>query len=92
MKTFEEYRETFREFYELIAKSHRESQRPHRGHGLDHDVTVAQIAAQIAPNAQIAEKAWCAGMPHSIDRMIERGNTVLVEETIRNILSFLPFA
>lgn len=59
------------------------------GHGLDHDVTVAQIATRIAPDPRTAEKAWCAAMLHSVDRMFERGNTKLIEEQTRVLLKFL---
>ena len=42
----------------------------HGGHGLDHDVTVAMLATIIAPSERIAEKAWCAAMLHSVDRVV----------------------
>lgn len=62
----------FADFYSAVLKMHTESKRPHRGHGPDHDITVAQIALKIAPDDRTAEKAWCAAMLHSMDRMIER--------------------
>lgn len=85
-RTFEEYRKIFADFYESVKLSHEKSTKPHRGHGIDHDVTVAQIAMQIAPDNRTSEKAWCAGMLHSVDRMVEQEN---VEKSTRNLLSNL---
>lgn len=90
MKTFAEFRETFVGFYGAVKEFHKTAPRPHRGHGLDHDVTVAQLAVQIAPDERTGEKTWCAGMLHSVDRMVERGNIALVEQSIRDILTYLP--
>lgn len=96
MKKFEEYRATFTAFYNAVAKAHRNSARPHRGHGLDHDVTVAQIAAMIAPDERTAEKAWCASLLHSIDRMVEKNEDKelfaknVADATASLTINFLP--
>lgn len=71
-KTFEEHRALFGKFYEAVKRAHLESKRSHHGHGLDHDVTAAQIGDLIAPDGRTAEKAWCALMTHSVDRMTEK--------------------
>lgn len=93
-RDFEQYRRKFHAFYDAVAIDHRESIRQHRGHGLDHDVTVAQLAAQIAPDERTAEKAWCAGMAHSIDRYaatakVSEGPHEVGEETMQH-LKYLP--
>lgn len=90
VKTFEEYQKLFGNFYNAVKIFHKKSEGPHRGHGLDHDVTVAQIASYIAPDSWTAKKSWCSGMLHSIDHMVERGNTALVEQRTRDLLRYLP--
>lgn len=87
MGAFEEYRERFLGLYEAIKQLHANSPRPHRGHGLDHDVTVATLGVRISPDPRTAEKAFCAGMIHSIDLIVEEGT---VESTMRSCLSRLP--
>ncbi|MEK7601514.1 MAG: hypothetical protein AAB480_03230 [Patescibacteria group bacterium] len=94
IRSFDAYRERFRSFYDAIASDHRESVRQHRGHGLDHDVTVAQLAAHIAPDERTAEKAWCAGMLHSTDRYaaiakVSEGPHEVGEEIMQN-LKYIP--
>ncbi len=46
--------------------------RSHRGHGFDHDVSVAMLGVKIAPRREIAEMAFCAGLLHSIDRNLAK--------------------
>lgn len=89
MKNFNQYRQQFSTFYEGVKVIHLTSSRPHRGHGLDHDVTVAQLAAQFAPNQRTAAKAWCGAMLHSIDRIVEKDE---VEEITRLLASHLSSA
>ncbi len=93
-RDFEQYRSKFHAFYSAVASDHRESVRQHKGHGLDHDVTVAQLAAQIVPDSRTAEKAWCAGMLHSTDRYaaiakVSEGPNEVGEEVMQN-LKYLP--
>ena len=38
------------------------------GHGLDHDLMVAQYGAMIAEDPRVEEMAWVAGLLHSFDR------------------------
>lgn len=42
-------RNKYSQFYFNVKKWHNDSPRAHRGHGLDHDVTVAQLCLKIAP-------------------------------------------
>ncbi|MDZ4240741.1 MAG: HD domain-containing protein, partial [Patescibacteria group bacterium] len=88
--SFEDLRKKFREFYVVVRDGHEQSKRAHRGHGLDHDVTVAQIAVMIAPDERTAEKAWCAAMLHSTDRLVEKGNKEKEEAHMRANLKSLP--
>ena len=95
MKPFEMYRERFRAVYDAVALRHRESSRAHRGHGLDHDVTVATHALLIAANPRAAEKAFVASMLHSMDHLVgesihQGGDHKKVGEAIRECLSHLP--
>jgi hypothetical protein len=88
MKTFDAYRLLFTVFYQAVRDLHTESPRKHRGHGLDHDVTVAQLSVIIAPDdAHTADKAWVASLVHSVDRLVA-GMTV--SSAIRALLSHLP--
>lgn len=89
MRSFEEYRTLFAGTYNYVKKSHLESKHPHRGHGLDHDVAVAQMAAIIAPDERTAEKAWVAGICHSADRVVGRDDKEF-EILVRQYLSCLP--
>lgn len=70
MKTFAEYRTQYAELYKAVSDKHAMSSNQHQGHGIDHDATVAQLAAYIAPDDATAGKAWCAGMLHSLDHII----------------------
>lgn len=38
------------------------------GHGLDHDLTVAQYSAIITEDERVGEMAWVAGLMHSADK------------------------
>ncbi len=57
------------------------------GHGLDHDVTVAQFAALVAPTERLGEKGWVAGMLHSSDRIV--GKEKFGDQT-KEFLGLLP--
>lgn len=72
LKTFNEFREQFRDFYDSIKKGHENTKKQsHGGHGIDHDITVAMLAVKISTNDRIGQKAWCAAMLHSTDRVVE---------------------
>ena len=88
--TFEMLREKFKDIYEAVKEWHNTAPCQHRGHGFDHDVTVAMLAVQIAPNDHVAEMAFVAGLLHSTDRTMEQGNTFKVTEKVLNFLSHLP--
>ncbi len=62
--------------YEAVKKTRAQSARPHRGHGLDHDVAVAMMGTDIAPNDRIAERVFCAGLMHSIDHYVAEEDEV----------------
>ncbi|MBA3789278.1 HD domain-containing protein [Patescibacteria group bacterium] len=70
MNSFEDYRVLFRNMYVAVKEGHEKSPMKHRGHGMDHDVTVAQIATLIAPDDRAKKLGWVAGMLHSTDRVV----------------------
>ena len=80
----------FADFYEEISKLHKRSPHPHRGHGIDHDITVAQIVDWISPNPRVAQKAWCAALLHSVDHLVDKDNEGLVEQQTKQLLGHLP--
>lgn len=87
MRTFEEYRNLFPDLHDEVKRIHNESVRPHRGHGFaDHNLPVALMAAMIAPDLRTADKAYAAGMLHSIDRWVEKA---AFEPTVRRCLKLL---
>lgn len=87
MRTFEEYRERFRALHDAVKRLHESSKKPHRGHGLDHDVTVAMLGVRVAPDARTAELAFCGGLLHSVDRIVEER---IVREVLAAHLEYLP--
>lgn len=88
MRTFEEYRSLFPKLYDEVKKIHDGSTRPHRGHGFaDHNLPVALMAAIIAPDLRTADKAYVAGLLHSIDRWVEKEEFA---PTILRCLELLP--
>ncbi len=87
MSTFEEYRKRFRGLYDAVKQLHESSSHPHQGHGLDHDVTVAMFGVRISPDARTAEKAFCVGMMHSTDRIVEQTE---IPRTLITCLDHLP--
>jgi hypothetical protein len=89
MRSFEEYRHLFADLYEAVKLGHLASARQHQGHGLDHDVAVAQMTARIAPDQRTADKAWAAALIHSTDRVVEEGQ---LETILRQYLRHLPAA
>lgn len=71
LKTFNEFREQFYDFYNSIKIDHANTKKQsHGGHGIDHDITVAMLAVKITPNELVGQKAWCAAMLHSTDRVV----------------------
>lgn len=92
MTTFDDYREYFSGFYTSVKEGHHNaSLAQHGGHGFDHDVTVATLATRIASSPDIAKKAWCAGMLHSVDRMVEeekvKSTMIAFAERLRDIFT-----
>lgn len=49
---------------------HETSPYRHSGHGLDHDIAVAQMATLIAPTPRLAEMGWAAALIHSTDHLV----------------------
>ncbi|MDP3996360.1 MAG: HD domain-containing protein [bacterium] len=90
MRSFEVFRQKFARFYEAVKAGHENSTRQHQGHGLDHDITVAQIAVMISPDARTGTKAWVASMLHSTDRIVPKGDKGAEEYHVRKRLAFLP--
>lgn len=74
MASFGEYREKFRGVYDAVKHAHEMSPSKNRGHGLDHDVAVAQMAAFLAPDERTADMAWACGIMHSLDRLVDAGS------------------
>lgn len=87
---FEKLRQKYLKLYEAMKEWHRIAPRPHRGHGLDHDVTVAMLAVKIAPDERTAELGFIAGLLHSIDRTVERGNKQAVEDKVLEMFTHFP--
>jgi hypothetical protein len=83
MPDFKEYRTRFKRLYAKVKALHQESSGAHRGHGLDHDVAVAQMAALIAPDPRTGDKAWVAGLIHSTDHLVDK---VILESTLRDLV------
>ncbi len=69
-RSFDSYRQKFHTLYLAIKNTHETSPNKHRGHGLDHDVAVAQMAVYIAPTSRLADSGWIAGLIHSTDRLV----------------------
>lgn len=88
MKSFEAYRTTFAELYASVKEAHERSPRQHYGHGFDHDVAVAQMAALIAPSEKVADMGWIAGMIHSTDHIVN--NLSECAAALRDVLTKLP--
>jgi|SRR5271154_910358 len=74
MSDFNRMRERFGALYQGVRELHQSSLRAHRGHGFDHDVTVAQYVLNIAPDAHAGGMAWCAALLHSIDHLVGADN------------------
>ena len=88
--SFDELRKKYEALYGAMKEWHLVAPRAHRGHGLDHDVTVAMIAVRIAPDNRTAELAFVAGLLHSLDRTVERGNKMAVLEKLTEMVQLLP--
>lgn len=89
--SFDEYRDRYAGLYGALKDLRQQSSRAHRGHGLDHDVTVAQLADTIAPDEMTAHKTWCAALLHSIDHIVDADMVVEVTRmcahSLENIFS-----
>ncbi len=72
MMTFEDYKRKFFGLYNEAKRLHNESPYRHTGHGVDHNVTVGMLAVLIAPNHRTGEKAFCAALLHSLDRISDQ--------------------
>lgn len=64
------YQPRFPILYTHIKRLHAESTTGECGHGLDHDVLVAEFAVHICPDSAYADKVWAAGLLHSLDRVV----------------------
>lgn len=72
LKSFNDFRAQFSDFYDSVKTGHKNTKsKSHGGHGIDHDITVAMLAVKISSDERIGQKAWCAGMLHSTDRVVE---------------------
>lgn len=87
MRSFDAYRERFIALYEAVKRTHEVSHNQHHGHGLDHDVAVAQMAALIAPTSRLSDTGWVAGLMHSTDRLVA---TDAYTTHLRAYLDLLP--
>lgn len=66
----EKYRPRFPVLYAHIKRTHAASTTGEYGHGLDHDVLVAEFAVHICPDRAYADMVWVAGILHSLDRVV----------------------
>lgn len=64
------YQPRFPVLYGHIKRMHLESTTGESGHGLDHDVLVAEFAVFICPDPTYEDMVWVAGMLHSLDRVV----------------------
>jgi hypothetical protein len=64
------YQPRFPALYEHIKRMHAESKTGEYGHGLDHDVLVAEFAVHICPDPTYTNMVWVAGILHSLDRVV----------------------
>lgn len=87
MISFEQYRDEFRPLYDAVKRAHHASPHKHRGHGIDHDVTVAQMAAYLSDTPGLARTGWVAGLIHSADRVVGKE---AFPSKLREYLSELP--
>lgn len=87
MRTFNEFRSRYARLYAAVKTEHEQSSHKHRGHGLDHDAAVAQMAALIAPAEKLADMGWVAGLIHSTDRLMKGIDPA---SKLREHLSLLP--
>lgn len=90
MNRFQHYRMLCSKLYGAVKEGHEASTRNHYGHGLDHDVAVAMMAASLVEDMQLgalqARKAFAAGLLHSTDRVFGPG----YEEVLERYLLLLP--
>lgn len=67
--TYPRLRARFNHLFTRVTLVRATSQSAHRGHSSEHDALVAMIATRIAPDLRTAEKAFVAGILHSLDRV-----------------------
>lgn len=84
MYTHNYFRERFSDLYNAVLTMHAQSPLQHRGHGFDHDITVAQMTQEIVSDDSLRDKVWVAGMVHSVDRVVK---PAVVEETTRTLVA-----
>ncbi|MDQ5892996.1 MAG: hypothetical protein QG640_6 [Patescibacteria group bacterium] len=87
-RRFVELRNKFSPLYDRVTAIHKgliENQIGNSGHGLDHDLMVAQYCLLIAENDDEAEMAWCAALLHSFDRFFSEEAEQLVHDTFRSV-------
>jgi len=89
MDSIEQFREQFPEYYDAVKAAHASAPLPHRGHGLDHDVTVVAWALKVGRGRERVLAA-IAALAHSSDRLIGREDREKVREFVLKLLSRLP--
>lgn len=80
----------FKNFFKAFRQMHLELERTgkgHRGHGMDHDLMVAQYGILISPNPRTGEMAWIAGLLHSMDRFYSKDK---YRKKLTKVMSLLP--
>jgi len=83
--------ESFQRFFDAFTSFHKEAVAAgtaNRGHGIDHDLRVAQYAVMVAETPAEADLSWLAALLHSTDRFHERGADI--EPFLRGRLALLP--
>lgn len=89
MDSVERFREQFPGYYAAVKAAHASALLPHRGHGLDHDVTVVAWALRLGEGRERVLAA-IAALAHSSDRLIGREDRERVREFVLALLSHLP--
>ena len=95
--------EVFPKLFALVLASHRTFKMEGTGHPFDHTLQVAQVAAFIAEDADVARLAGAAGLCHNADRLLQqqrktskadseshvRATMILKEDTTTLIMNWL---
>lgn len=82
-QVFERNGKKFFRVFEAVKQLHEKEVSP--GHGIDHDLMVAQYAAIISGDERVGEMLWVAGLLHSLDRF-----QCNLEEELGSLLGLLP--